>query len=44
SAAIGEGHRDEDFAVLLQMQAKASGLELVSENRAVSDGLGKPGK
>jgi 3-hydroxyisobutyrate dehydrogenase-like beta-hydroxyacid dehydrogenase len=44
SAAIGEGHRDEDFAVLLQMQAKASGLELVSENREVSDGLGKPGK
>ncbi|MFS8477793.1 MAG: NAD(P)-dependent oxidoreductase [Micromonosporaceae bacterium] len=43
SAAVGEGHREEDFAVLLSMQAKASGLELVSENREVSDGL-KPGQ
>ncbi|HYX90931.1 MAG TPA: NAD(P)-dependent oxidoreductase [Myxococcaceae bacterium] len=35
------GHRmgDEDFAKLLVMQARASGLELEPENVAVSDGL-----
>jgi len=36
---IGNGYTDEDFAALLTMQAKASGLELKSENMKVSDGL-----
>ena len=36
---IGNGYTDEDFAALLTMQAKASGLELKSENTRVSDGL-----
>jgi 3-hydroxyisobutyrate dehydrogenase-like beta-hydroxyacid dehydrogenase len=37
--AIGRGHADTDFAVLLLEQAAASGLRLVSENADVSDGL-----
>jgi 3-hydroxyisobutyrate dehydrogenase-like beta-hydroxyacid dehydrogenase len=36
---IDAGHADRDFAVLLLEQAKASGLELVSENIAINDGL-----
>jgi 3-hydroxyisobutyrate dehydrogenase-like beta-hydroxyacid dehydrogenase len=38
-AAIGAGHRDEDFAVLLLEQARASGLALVAEDALVADGL-----
>lgn len=38
-AAIGAGHRDEDFAVLLLEQARASGLSLVAEDAPVADGL-----
>src|SRR4051794_14393025 len=38
-ALIGSGHTDEDFAALLEMQARASGLELVSEDADVDDGL-----
>ena len=37
--AIGRGHSDIDFAVLLLEQAAASGLELKSEDLVVSDGL-----
>ena len=37
--SIDAGHTDCDFAILLDEQAKASGLELKSENRDVSDGL-----
>jgi 3-hydroxyisobutyrate dehydrogenase-like beta-hydroxyacid dehydrogenase len=37
--AIGHGNIDTDFAVLLLEQAAASGIELVSEQVAVSDGL-----
>jgi 3-hydroxyisobutyrate dehydrogenase-like beta-hydroxyacid dehydrogenase len=37
--AIGRGHVDTDFAVLLLEQAASSGLTLVAENVAVSDGL-----
>ncbi|HEV2784618.1 MAG TPA: NAD(P)-dependent oxidoreductase [Actinophytocola sp.] len=37
--AIGHGHVDEDFAVLLTEQAKAAGLTLVPEHVAVTDGL-----
>jgi 3-hydroxyisobutyrate dehydrogenase len=36
---IDAGHEDRDFAVLLLEQAKASGLELKSENAVVNDGL-----
>ena len=37
--SIDAGHTDCDFAILLDEQAKASGLELKSENRDVGDGL-----
>lgn len=40
SSAVGHGHRESDFAVLLQMQAEASGLQLVPEGVEVDDGLG----
>jgi len=36
---IGHGMTEEDFSTLLLMQAKASGVELKSENLQVSDGL-----
>jgi len=36
---IGCGMDDEDFAKLIVMQARASGIELQSENVAVDDGL-----
>jgi hypothetical protein len=37
--SIDAGHTDCDFSVLLHEQAKASGLELVSENVDVGTGL-----
>jgi 3-hydroxyisobutyrate dehydrogenase len=39
--AVEAGHTDCDFAILLEMQAKASGLTLRPENIAVDDGLKK---
>jgi 3-hydroxyisobutyrate dehydrogenase-like beta-hydroxyacid dehydrogenase len=36
---IDAGHEERDFAVLLLEQAKASGVELKSENAVVNDGL-----
>lgn len=39
-ALVGEGYGDEDFAALIEMQARASGHKLVSENVEVDDGLG----
>lgn len=36
---IGNGYTDEDFSALLSLHAAASGLELKSENKVVSDGL-----
>ncbi|HEX7249841.1 MAG TPA: NAD(P)-dependent oxidoreductase [Burkholderiales bacterium] len=36
---IGHGMTEQDFATLLVMQAKASGIELSSENAQVGDGL-----
>jgi len=36
---IGHGMTEQDFATLLVMQAKASGLELKPENKEVGDGL-----
>jgi 3-hydroxyisobutyrate dehydrogenase-like beta-hydroxyacid dehydrogenase len=38
-ALIGSGRTDEDFAALLEQQARASGLALVSEDADVDDGL-----
>jgi 3-hydroxyisobutyrate dehydrogenase len=38
-AVIGSGHTDDDFAILLALQAQASGLELEPEDAPVSDGL-----
>jgi 3-hydroxyisobutyrate dehydrogenase len=38
-ALIGNGYRDIDFAALLELQAHASDLELVSEDAPVTDGL-----
>ena len=38
-ALMGNGYRDIDFAALLELEARASGLELVSENAPVTDGL-----
>jgi 3-hydroxyisobutyrate dehydrogenase-like beta-hydroxyacid dehydrogenase len=37
--SIDAGHTDCDFGILLEEQAKASGMELVSENETVDDGL-----
>ena len=39
-AAIAQGRIDEDFAVLLELVAAASGLRLVAEDVEVDDGLG----
>ena len=36
---VGYGHGDQDFATLIELQARASGLELTSEHAEVSDGL-----
>ena len=38
-ALIGSGHTAEDFAALLAQQARASGLDLVSENADIDEGL-----
>lgn len=37
--SIDSGHTDCDFGILLEEQAKASGMQLVSENKKVDDGL-----
>ncbi len=39
-ASVSSGRVDEDFAILLDLQAAASGLELKPENVTVDDGLG----
>ena len=39
--SIDAGHTDCDFAILLDMQAQASGLELKSEDVRVHDGLSR---
>ncbi len=38
--SVGTGRTEEDFAILLDLQAAASGLELKPENVDVDDGLG----
>jgi 3-hydroxyisobutyrate dehydrogenase len=39
-AAVGSGRLDEDFAILLDLQAAASGLKLEPDDVPVDDGLG----
>lgn len=43
-SAVAQGRTDEDFAVLLELQALSSGLALKPEDVAVDDGLTKPKK
>jgi 3-hydroxyisobutyrate dehydrogenase len=40
AAAVAQGRTDEDFAVLLELQARSSGLSLQTEEAQVDDGLG----
>lgn len=40
---ISGGHGEDDFAVLLEQQARSAGLELVAEDTDVDDGLGEDG-
>jgi 3-hydroxyisobutyrate dehydrogenase-like beta-hydroxyacid dehydrogenase len=37
---VGNGFGEQDFATVLELQARAAGLELESENADVDDGLG----
>jgi 3-hydroxyisobutyrate dehydrogenase len=39
-ALMGHGYRDVDFAALLELEARGSGLDLQPEDVLVSDGLG----
>jgi hypothetical protein len=39
AAAVGAGHRDEDFATLLVEVARGAGLHLQPEGADVDDGL-----
>jgi 3-hydroxyisobutyrate dehydrogenase-like beta-hydroxyacid dehydrogenase len=41
-ALMGFGYEDVDFMALLELEARASGLELEPENVEVSDGLQEP--
>jgi hypothetical protein len=36
---VGHGFGEQDFATVIELQAEASGLDLVSENAEISDGL-----
>ncbi|MGA7173925.1 MAG: NAD(P)-dependent oxidoreductase [Candidatus Dormiibacterota bacterium] len=40
---ISLGYGEEDFAALLELQGRNSGLEVISEQAEVPDGLGTPG-
>src|SRR5215468_8002305 len=42
-AMIGHGYGDQDFAALIELEARSAGLRLESENADVSDGLGPAG-
>jgi 3-hydroxyisobutyrate dehydrogenase len=41
---VGRGHGDQDFAALLEIEADSAGLDLVSEEADVSDGLEPEGE
>jgi 3-hydroxyisobutyrate dehydrogenase len=43
-ALMGFGYEDVDFMALLELEARASSLELEPENVPVSDGLQEPGR
>jgi 3-hydroxyisobutyrate dehydrogenase-like beta-hydroxyacid dehydrogenase len=43
AAAVGAGHREEDFAALILEQARRSGMTLEPENVYVDDGLAEVG-
>jgi 3-hydroxyisobutyrate dehydrogenase len=36
---VGRGYGQQDFAALIELQAQAAGLDLISENATVADGL-----
>jgi 3-hydroxyisobutyrate dehydrogenase len=38
-ALVGSGYADVDFAALIELQARVSGLDLAPEETPVSDGL-----
>ncbi len=38
-AGVGNGFADSDFAAMIELVARGAGMELVSEDKAVSDGL-----
>jgi 3-hydroxyisobutyrate dehydrogenase len=40
-ALVGHGYTDVDFAALIEQEARAAGLDLVSEDASVDDGLGR---
>ena len=42
-AAVAQGRTDEDFAVLLELQAALSGYQITAEDVPVDDGLSKGG-
>jgi 3-hydroxyisobutyrate dehydrogenase len=42
-AAVAQGRTEEDFAVLLELQAAASGYRIMPEDVPVDDGLGERG-
>jgi 3-hydroxyisobutyrate dehydrogenase len=39
---VGRGYGEQDFAALLRLQAESAGLDLISENAEVADGLEPP--
>jgi len=39
---VGHGYGEQDFATLIELEAAAAGLDLLSENAVVSDGLEPP--
>ncbi len=41
-ASVSSGRIEEDFAILLDLQAERSGLDIKAENVVVDDGLGVP--
>ena len=43
-AAVAQDRTEEDFAVLLELQAAASGYQIMPEDVSVDDGLGEPGE
>ena len=39
---VGRGYGEQDFAALIELEAQSAGLDLVSEDAEVSDGLEPP--